>query len=97
MQWIMATIYVVALVFLAYLAVALLRAKCESFGCTGIGVGWILWIAISAIAFGIGIFTKIAAKADLKLNWILGKLLVLHASSGLVLAGVYFLHAIRTN
>jgi hypothetical protein len=44
----MAAVYGVGMLTLAAAAIYVLRLRCESFGCTGVGVAWFAW----AMAYG---------------------------------------------
>lgn len=50
----LAAVYVTAVLALAVTAVLILRLRCESFGCMGVGVAWFAWVAVFLPVLGIG-------------------------------------------
>lgn len=47
-------LHAAAVVALAVAAVALLRTYCESFGCIGLGIAWMMWVGGFAVALALG-------------------------------------------
>ena len=47
--------FVASVVALAFAGVAVWRLRCEGFGCVGIGVAWLAWVAVFVVVLASGL------------------------------------------
>lgn len=56
--YVLAVLYATAYGGLVFLALKLLRMRCEGFGCTGIGIAWIALIAVYVVVVIVGFIAR---------------------------------------
>lgn len=59
----LAALYIVSVFVLAVAAIAIWRLRCEGFGCTGVGIAWLGWVAVYLVALIAGVAVR--ARPDL--------------------------------
>ncbi|RYG12564.1 MAG: hypothetical protein EON92_07955 [Burkholderiales bacterium] len=61
------TLYVASVLALLAAAGGIWRLRCESFGCMGIGVAWVAWVAAFFVVLGLGLLARsqVASSAGL--------------------------------
>lgn len=62
----LACAYLALFLALTIWGVDLWRTYCESFSCAGLGIAWLLWSAIYALVFGLGLLSYFKQSGKLK-------------------------------
>ncbi|QLG89390.1 hypothetical protein HQ393_14680 [Chitinibacter bivalviorum] len=73
-------------------AILLLRMSCESFGCIGVGIGWIAWVIAFAFLLACGAIARAQLQGYPRLAAACRLGLWLQAAQGIGLLGYYLLH-----
>lgn len=55
---VLVSVYIAAVLMLAWAAVGIWRLRCEGFGCTAIGVAWIAWAAAFFVVLVVGLIAR---------------------------------------
>jgi hypothetical protein len=84
-----------ALVYLALVgllivgAVGIWRIRCEGFGCTGVGVAWLAWVALFVLSLVIGLVLRTLSSLGVSLTQLTKLALWLQVGTGTALLALW--------
>lgn len=89
MSKVLAGVYAVAVLALAFTAVLIWRLRCESFGCMGVGVAWFAWVVAFFPILGIGATLRSRSSLGRRLLTVTRVALWVQAALGITLLALW--------
>lgn len=84
-----AALYVALALILAVAAIAIGRLRCEGFGCTGLGIAWLAWVAAYMVVLVGGIMVRARPTLGTSLARVTSAVVLLQGLCGIGLALVW--------
>jgi hypothetical protein len=84
-----AVVYLALVGLLIFGAVGIWRIRCEGFGCTGVGVAWLAWVALFVPSLVIGLVLRTLSSLGVSLTQLTKLALWLQVGTGAALLALW--------